>query len=215
MAFVNEIQAKCCRCSKPHTLSVYGSINVSENPELKDKVKDGSLFLWECEDCGALNLIKSETLYHDPEKRLMLWLTPEDKPSLGEKMDTLGKELRAYTLRRVLDTGSLIEKVNIFDAGLDDMVVEMCKYVTKMELCEKAGTDTAQITDAAFKFYKMRGADNELVFSFPMDGKMQGVTVGFNVYEDCTGIIGRNKSISESVRGFARVDSEWLSQFFK
>lgn len=51
--------------------------------------------------------------------------------------DKSGELLRGYALRRVKEAGELIEKVNIFDAGLDDIAMEMCKYITKMEIAEK------------------------------------------------------------------------------
>ena len=68
---------------------------------------------------------------------------------------------------------------------------------------------------APFRFFRLQGADNEMLLSFPMDGAMQGVNVGFNVYEDCRGILGRNPSVAESVEGFAKIDAEWLSRFFR
>lgn len=217
MAFIKEIQARCSSCGENHTISTYGSINVSEDPLLKEKVKDGSLFVWECPHCGQLNLAKYTTLYHDPDGKLMVWLLP-----LGESLDpgtengmaNIAEELDDYTLRRVDDIGSLIEKVNIFDAGLDDIIIEMCKYVTKMELVEKTPQKRAEIMAAPFKFYRMGGADNEITLSFPMDGNMHGVNIGFNVYEDCSGILRRNPTIKPK-RGFARIDSAWLGKFFR
>lgn len=221
MAFINKISSQCCRCGKVHDLDAYGSINVSEEPELKDRVKDGSLFVWECPDCGTRNLLKAETLYHDPERKLMVWLLPlgsmgdSQAESMGKQLSQIADSLDGYTLRRVSDVGSLIEKVNINDAGLDDVVIEMCKYVTKMELAEKAGDKAADIIDAPFKFYRLHGADNEIVFSFPLDGDMQGVPVGFSVYEDCRGILQRNPAALDSINGFAKIDADWLAQFFR
>lgn len=221
MALINKIQAKCCRCGKVHDLDAYGSINVSQDPELKERVKDGSLFVWECEACGSKNLQAFETLYHDPDRKLMVWLLPlgsmatEQAESLGAQLSRIAESLDGYTLRRVSDVGSLIEKVNICDADLDDTVIEMCKYVTKVELAEKAGDKAADIMDAPFKFYRLQGADNELVFSFPLDGQMQGVPVSFSIYEDCRGILQRNPAAVESISGFARIDAEWLAGFFR
>ena len=74
MSIINEALAPCSKCGQQHKVIVYRSINISENPELKDKVKDGSLFLWECPHCGQVNLAKYETLYHDPAAKLMVWL---------------------------------------------------------------------------------------------------------------------------------------------
>ncbi|MDD6254331.1 MAG: CpXC domain-containing protein [Candidatus Cryptobacteroides sp.] len=218
-------QVKCSSCGRENKITTYQSINVKDNPELKGNVKDGSLFVWQCPNCGQMNLAVYQTLYHDPEERLMIWLLPDGgmpdaELSAVEKhleaiAGQMGSEeggLEGYVLRRVSDVGSLIEKVNIHDAGLDDAVMEMCKYITKMELAEKeSNKDRAKaIADAPFKFYKMDGADNDITFSYPFDGQMQGVQIGFNVYEDCRGILQRNPSARPGA-GFTKVDAEWLA----
>ena len=206
----------CSSCGEPHEVEVWSRINVGENPGLKASVKDGSLFVWECPHCGTRNLVQSQTLYHDPGMRLMIWrpgadLQESQIKALEAQLEKASDALEGYVLRQVDDIGTLIEKVNIADAGLDDCVIEMCKYVTKMELTEKGGSKT--ILDAPFKFFQVEGADNDLVFTYPSDGQLQGVKVGFNVYEDCTGIIRRNPSIKPS-SGFARVDSSFISKYF-
>lgn len=216
----NTFQAPCTACGHKHEITVPGGINVGETPELKARVKDGSLFVWECPACGTANLARCQTLYHDPEQRLMVWLLPEGAlpesrlAAVEAALEAQAGELDGYVLRRVGDIGSLIEKVNIHDAGLDDRVMEMCKYVTKTELAEKDRIHAAEILDAPFKFYRMQGADNELTLSFPLGGQMHGVQIGFNVYEDCRGILGRNPSV-QAGPGFARVDADWLARYFR
>ena len=120
------------------------------------------------------------------------------------------KELEGYTLRIVREVGDLIEKVNIHDAALDDTVLEMCKWVTRRELAEK----NPEAADAKLRFLRMEGADNELVMAFPLNGQMQVVNVGFNVYEDARGILLRNPSVKPA-KGFAQVDADWIDQFFR
>jgi hypothetical protein len=39
---------------------------------------------------------------------------------------------------------------------------------------------------------------------------MLGVNVGWNVYQDCSGILERNPQVKPE-DGFARVDADWLS----
>ena len=132
MSIIKEASAPCSKCGEKQVIRIYRSINVSEDPQLKEKVRNGSLFLWECPHCGQVNLAKYETLYHDPAARLMVWLLPEgDVSETQMKAITMHtKAMGGYTLRRVTDMGSLMEKVLIFFAGLDDVVLEMCKYVT-------------------------------------------------------------------------------------
>lgn len=219
MAFTYRKDAVCSSCSHRDSLELYGSINVRENPDLKEKVKDGSLFVWQCPMCGTLNLVKYETIYHDPEEKLMVWLLPEGERTdaikmLSDQLSSLAPSLVGYTLRRVADVGSLIEKVNIHDAGLEDTIMELCKYITKMELAEKQRSKEESIFNAAFRFHKIEGADHSLVFSFPLDGNMHSISVGFNVYEDCRGIFMRNPAIQPD-EGFAVVDPAWLARYIR
>jgi len=212
---MSEATFKCRSCGKEHSLEVYASVNVAENPEVKPSVKDGSLFVWQCPSCGTTNLAKYPFLYHDPTEKLMVWLLPDGETEVSEKhLKAVADQLEGYTLRRVNEVGDLIEKINIHDVGLDDIVMEICKYVTKMELAEKAGNKAKDIMDATFRFYRMEGADNDIIITFPLDGQMQGTKISFKIYEDCRGILLRNPSIAPPT-GFSRIDADWISQHFR
>ena len=76
MSITATALAPCSKCGEKSEITVYKSINVSENPELKEKIRNGSLFLWKCPHCGQANLARYESLYHDPEKKIMIWLMP-------------------------------------------------------------------------------------------------------------------------------------------
>ena len=215
MSIINEALAPCSKCGQQHKVTVYRSINIADNPELKDKVKDGSLFLWECPHCKQVNLAKYETLYHDPAAELMVWLIPSGEVS-ETQMQAITMHTKAmggYTLRRVNDMGSLMEKVLINDAGLDDVVLEMCKYITKQEMLQKSvGQDKKEgVLASTFHFYKSEGEGDAriLTFMYGMDGQMLGVNIGWNVYQDCAAILERNPQIKPA-DGFARIDADWL-----
>jgi len=220
MSIVNEALAPCSKCGQQNKVTIYKSINISENPELKDKVRDGSLFLWECPHCGQMNLARYETLYHDPASRIMLWLIPQGEISETQmKAITMHtKAMEDYTLRRVNDMGSLMEKVLIKDEGLDDVVIEMCKYVTKMEMVQKmVGQDKKdEFLTAKFHFYRSNGEGEErlLTFMYPFEGQMLGVNIGWNVYQDCAGILERNPQIKPA-DGFERIDADWLESMMR
>ena len=196
----------CKYCGTAFQVEVHPSVNVSDNPDLKAQVMDGSLFVNECPQCGRINLIKYPLLYHDPDSRLMIWLSdgnPDQEAALQRTcLET--EELKAYTARFVDDIGSLMEKVKIFDAGLDDRLVEMCKFVTCMEMGQ----------DLSFKFFRLDGADGDITLTYPKDGQMEMVNIGFNVYEDCRGIIGRNPEIARE-EGFSHVDADWVASILK
>ena len=174
------------------------SVDVSADPSVKEKVLSGELFTWTCPSCGEVNLVKYPLMYHDPAHRLLLVLL--DASISAEAVPD------GYCARRVRSVGELIEKIKIADCGLDDMVVEMCKRITSEEM-QRPGIE--------LKFLKTEGADNDMIFTYPDKGEMQLVAVGFNVYEDCAGILQRNPRIRASATGLVTVDPAWLAKFFR
>lgn len=188
---------QCSRCGAQHSAEVPQSVNAATQPDLREKVRSGVLFTWRCSHCGTLNLLNFPFLYHDPSERLMLVLT--DAPLGADGVP------EGYVGRQVRSVGELIEKIKIFDAGLDDLIIELCKYVTCQELKK----------DVPLKFAGTDGADGEMTFTYPEKGQMEMVAVGFNVYEDCAGILRRNPQIREGVSGLATVDQDWLSRYFR
>lgn len=222
MARTRKVELRCSRCGHAHEVEVYGGINTAEDPELKAAVRDGSLFLWECPHCGTRNLAVEPLLYHDPEQKLMLWLLPEGV--MGPEQEAavsaaLERQIadpesgcvEGYTLRRVTDVGSLIEKIHIFEAGLDDVVMEMAKWITRSEMAQKDSQRAEAIQAAAMRFFRMDGADNAIQLTLPLDGAMQVMEIGFHVYEDCRGILQRNPGLRPGA-GFARIDAAWIEE---
>jgi len=191
------ITTSCSRCGAEHTADIPQSVNAATSPELREEVRSGALFTWTCPHCGTVNLLKVPFLYHDPAEHLMLVLT--DAPVNAEGVP------EGYTGRQVRSVGDLIEKIKIFDAGLDDLIIEMCKFVTCRELKK----------EVPLRFVSMNGADSEMTFAYPEKGEMEMVAVGFNVYEDCAGILRRNPVIRESATGLATIDQAWMARFFR
>lgn len=212
-----EMISKCMFCSESNKVRVYDSINACSSPELKSALLDGSLFAQICPHCGRMNLLRFKLLYHDPALKLMFWLTlgEEELELQARKMFASVPELSDYVTRFVDEPGELIEKVKIFDAGMDDVAMEMCKYVTRMELAEKSKDKAAAIMDAPFKFLKTSGSDHDITLTYPLDSSMEMVELGFNVYEDCAAIVRRNSQLTESLSGFCRVNADWINSHFR
>ena len=194
MSNVSQISFRCARCGREYSAPVYTFIDAVAAPALAEAVMDGSLFVRECPSCGCRELISTPVVYRDAS--CLVCLSDRDLSAEG---------LEGVSGRLVSDVGSLIEKVKIFHAGLDDMAMELCKFVTLQELGK----------EVALKFVRTEGADNELIFTYPENGQMQMLAVGFNVYEDCRGIISRNPEMSASAVGLARIDSSWVERFIR
>ena len=197
MATTSLHSFRCPTCGTAFDVQRHDLVNVKENPELKASVLNGDIFLQECPRCGRRHLVGGPLVYLDPDEGVLVMLS--DKPLT--LADTGG-----YPARLVARAGVLVENVMIFDAGLDDRAIELCKYVTNQE-AGGAGMD--------LKFLRLDGADNELVFTYPAAGQMELLGVGFNVYEDCRGILARNPLVAEKTKGLVRVDEAWVKSLFR
>lgn len=200
-----SVHARCRRCGTEADVPAWNIINTRENPELKQELLEGRMFIWTCPACGTDNLVKYPLLYHDPDQKLLLWLTdgiPEVEARMAETVES-EEGLHDYTARIVDTPGDMMEKIKIHDAGLDDIAVEICKFVTRQELGK----------EVELRFFRLDGADNRILLTYPEKGEMQVIGTGFSVYEDAAGIVRRNTSLA--VQGLARVDSAWLSRHIR
>ncbi|MCR5560807.1 MAG: CpXC domain-containing protein [Bacteroidales bacterium] len=200
------VKARCRKCGAEEEIPVYNIVNASENPELKQQLLEGKLFLWDCRRCGTSNLVKYPLLYHDPARKILLWLTdgvPEVETQMAKTVEA-EEGLHDYAARIVDTPGEMMEKIKIADAGLDDVAVEICKYVTAQEM-GKSGID--------LKFFRLEGADGRILLTYPENGEMQVVGTGFSVYEDAAGIVARNKDLH--ISGLSRVNAAWLAEHIR
>lgn len=179
-----------------------GSVFQADVPTMLDsssraRVMDGSAFVFECPQCGEKTLALGQFIYNDPELKLLVVLSADNLVSDG---------LPGYTCRLVSDIGSLMEKVKIADAGLDDVVVELCKALTLMDMG----------VEADLKFFRMDGPDGEMTFTYPSaEGKMEMIAAGSSVYASCQGIVSRNPAFHLAAKGLSRVDRLFISEFLK
>lgn len=192
-----EKEAKfcCAKCGKEFRAQTPMYVSVERNPEMKQEIISGKLFIKECPYCGNRQIIRFPLVYVDTAASLLIYLSESSAINIDDPA--------GFTCRLVSDAGSLIEKIKIFDAGLDDIAIEMCKFVTLQELGKQV----------ELKFFKLEGAEGDMIFTYPEKGEMQMLSVGLNVYEDCRKILRRNPSIEEGAKGLVKIDRDWLSTF--
>ena len=188
-----SVNTVCKKCGCPHGMPAYSRIDGDSDPAMKEKVLSGDLFKWTCPSCGTVNLVKYPLVYTEGNLLAVLSDAPLSVEAVPE-----GK-----TARRVRSIGELIEKVKIYGAGLNDIAVELCKYVT----CHEEGIE------AELKFLRLEGADNDMIFTYPLKGEMQLLSVGFRVYEESCAILSRHPDIKAD--GLALVDAAWIRGYLK
>jgi len=138
-----EKTVTCPKCQGEGKFTVYGSINSVQDPELTEKLKNLSLFDYTCPHCNARVTFDYGLLYHDMDKRIMIYYKRKEADAkkvadmfLGRGIYDVAEDLQGkYLYRVVRRKRQLREKIAIFDANLDDRYMELAKlfYLTKFE----------------------------------------------------------------------------------
>lgn len=70
---------ECPRCRRSQEVSIWASVNVTTDPDLKREVLDGTIARFRCQTCRHSTKIEYDLLYHDMTKRLAVWLKYPDE----------------------------------------------------------------------------------------------------------------------------------------
>ena len=131
-----KISVTCPECNGEYPFVMWKSINTTLNPEMKAAVKDRSAFLFECPSCGKKTYVDYGFLYHQMEDRIMIhYANSEENAEVIYKMMTeddptgMLQNMRKenYLIRIVRSQNELLEKIAIFEEGLDDRIIEIFK----------------------------------------------------------------------------------------
>lgn len=189
MSECRKEQVKCPRCHYDSPMTVWNSINVNLDPELKEKLLEGELYHWKCEVCGLEIDVPFGTLYHDMEHKFMLFFSlrkeDENKYNGIEIPFPMGKSSKNYTFRSVFGMDELREKIGILESGLNDIAVERMKFFLKLNNTEGLFKDDSLFflgvdmnsekfisygwERGAIKFLRLRKGKEPDILPFPME----------------------------------------------
>lgn len=125
----------CPSCNTKGDFICWKSINVDLNPETRKQVKNGDLFKYTCLNCGKSYNIEHETLYHDMKNKFMVqYLINPTQERLKEYARQVKQIKRTginmdEKLRITVDKNEFIEKITIFESGLEDYYIELTKII--------------------------------------------------------------------------------------
>lgn len=141
---------------------------------------DGSLTRAVCEKCGWSGDVVYPMLYHDMEAQVMIWLWPNPgDPETGGL--PLGELMGGHRFRIVDSRVTLLEKILIFDNGLDDRVVEFVKLLLWAQSSKGASPLNPSLVFAGLgEDAEGRGA---VQFEHLRDGEIETLGVPMNAYE--------------------------------
>ncbi len=210
MSLPITLDITCPQCSHPQQFQAWRSVNVTLDPELRDRVLSGSLNLFHCEECGTQAPVDTGLLYHDMERQFMVWVQTEgaEPGELGQVTAELFEQAGTkYRLRTVANPNDLIEKVLLFEDGWDDRIFEIVKVLVANQMGE---------TPVAGLYYEGQetsetGEKTVMLTMLADDGEVQRLGIGWEAgLQQLETALGDWLGAQEAAAGeWLRVDADY------
>lgn len=135
-------ELECPSCGHRFTVEVVRGIHISRLPRARQQIIDGSFQVFSCPECSHRMVAEGPTVYTDFQRHQYVaiessasttWQSAElrHQTIFHQSFDcgpTIAQEMgRKFTRRVVFGLEGLREKLILWDAGLDDYVVEAVK----------------------------------------------------------------------------------------
>ena len=127
-----EMGVRCPYCGRIQKVTRWRLVNLETEPLAKLRAMKGTLLSAPCEKCGETLHFRYGVIVYDPAHRAMVYLCPEEEEQDSQTLSALPPE-QGYKLRLVYTEEELAEKLQIFDAGLEDTVIELVKVFYFMQ----------------------------------------------------------------------------------
>lgn len=204
MSLRETMDVTCPACHKTSSTAIWSSLNSETDPEAKKQLIEGHLFDFHCPECGSQSPLDYPMLYHDVENKVMIrYLTNKDE--LNNAVEEINEvcqqeHMAGYRYRIVMDTNALREKANIFDAGLDDRVVEIAKVYYSQQVIQ-------QYQDRQFKNVYFLVNDQGKMFLQYLANRPLIIKFDQKVYDNIKADMSQSFGMDAEVN--YQVDMEW------
>lgn len=145
----HDVSYLCPYCGKTFTITITDSINASDEDE-RDRAVSGDVFRHSCPHCKKDFMIQNDLVYSDPNHKFVLWVS-EKEP--GEELKQFAVPLvkAGYTLRRCPTIQEFVDKVQILEDGVSDIMAELAKYDSFIEFVDNKKGNPEDITAVEYQ----------------------------------------------------------------
>lgn len=191
------VSVTCPACQKDGEFRRYETINITEKPSLREEIMSRRIFTYVCPHCGETIIVSYDCVYLDTENRYCVALISQNTPP-----DIEGISAKDYTVRIVSSINDFIEKIALFEDGIDDRVCELCKLFLEESYEEQ---NNAELLAA---YYSGRDIENENLH-FYLIGDDAGnceTTLSMQSYRNILEVFSASKF---DIKTETRIDSSW------
>ena len=203
----------CPICEHEQPITICPSVNVTTDPEMREKVLSGELFEFTCDKCGFAGYAGYPFVYEDKETNggFLIYLEPDcEDREVGIEGDIADQVIyHERPMRLVPDMNSLKDKIFIFEAGLDDRVIELFKAL----MFKKMQDDDPEKIPDELKFTKRADIDGEdmLLFAAFRNEELLGtLEMPYSLYQTC--VLSGEPIWDVPVTECAAIDQQWIME---
>lgn len=207
MSTSHEITYVCPYCGKQFDITVYDSVNASEDPDLRDRCVSGDLFRHSCPHCHTDFMIQSPLVYIDPNHKFVIWLSTQAADSSVAGFATPLLE-QGYTLRRTQNLTEFTEKIQIFEDGISDIAAELAKYDSFIEFIDNRRGNAADVTSVEYQNVN----DGVMKINVRTDDKGLSFLIPLQMLEEEIEAESDRFEITDPV--FPLINSDWIISLF-
>lgn len=207
MSNSEDIKYICPYCHKEFDLTIYHSIHAQQDPDLRERCMSADIFRHSCPHCHTDFMIQNPLLYEDKEHKFVIWVSSND---VGTDLSELAKPLleKGYKLRRCATIKEFVEKIQIFEDGVDDVAVELAKYDSFIDFLDSRKGKAEEVTSIDYVYTKddvmkidIRLDDKGMSFLIPMSGLLEELETNKELFE-----------VDDAE--FPCINSEWMISLF-
>ena len=185
-------------------------VDVSTDPDYKEKIMNGQFFLVKCGECGAEIMVEYPVMYMDPEKKLNIYMAPDHEDDLLDQLNSLDvpecDEDKDAIFLLVSSPTELLEKILLADGGRDDRIMELYKAIVVENLRE----DFPQVVPQDLLYYIDGEEEYLIVWDFDNeDGEQLTISVEEDLYQDLYDDFA--EALAIPANKYAEVDAVWLA----
>lgn len=130
---------KCPKCGESQEAELYESVNVTREPDLREKLMTNKINEVVCKSCNFSFRVDKPFLYIDQENMVLIYLIPAEQDQydngedqfndfMGNMLNLLPQDLKAPEIQLVFNRVELIERIFLIEAGLNPRLVEYIKH---------------------------------------------------------------------------------------
>lgn len=210
----HQVLAQCPVCLNEEELTIWDVIDVSTDPDLKEKLLRKTLQSLECRNCGHSTLIAAPLVYRDPKQHTLIEcrpdLGPDDLLARAQELRQAGPtlwpqaaEIEPYR-RLVATVNDLIEKILAREQEIDDRALEIVKLAVRNHNASESAVDELRLVSVS---------QSELNFVMKLEDGWFQYALPIDAYQNAKMILEQTDDrLTQDASDFALIDSAYAAR---